>query len=146
MVKKRMTKKEKIKYLKKLDRRKVIIALASFFAVILLVLLSNKTFFRKKYKNNNIVIDIPMFMYYKSDKNNKVVFKTIRKSNYLYEYFNEYLSNLDVFDYYICNNGKTIYYNEDTSLGIYNVDIVDKFGIKTIKIKYDYRDKNNVCG
>ena len=145
-IKKRMTKKEKLKYLKKLDNRKIIVSIVSFFTIILLVLLVNKTFFRKEYRNGNFKIDIPLFMYYYGDEDGTVTFKSIRKSDYLFEYFSEYFTNLENFDYYICNDGDTMYYDDETGSTIHTYYIKDTFGFKTIKIKYSVRDKNNVCG
>ena len=64
-----------------------------------MVFLTNKSFFRKVYKTSDLEINLPFFTYFVSDKENVITFKSLRKSEYLKQYFDEYLSNLKDFDY-----------------------------------------------
>lgn len=112
--------------------------------IIVLVLLCNKTFLRTNYKTDDFQINIPRFTYYVSDKNNTVKFSTLRKSDYLKEYYNEYLEG---FIFYSCAEGNnTFYYNEKTKTLIKEIKIEKKFIVKTIEVTYDSRTPEEVCG
>ena len=123
----------------------ILVLLAIFSIIIVLYLFSNKTFLKKKYINNDIQLDIPMFTYFISDNNNEVTFKTLKKEKYIKEFFDEYLSNLDNYDYYVCKNGNSFYYNENTKTVIKKVDIKKSFILKTIKIKYEKNNIESLC-
>jgi len=129
----------------KKNRKVVFIALLSFVTVVFLLFLANKTFFRTEYNKNRLKIELPIFMYFISDKDKTVTFKTLRKTENINKYFGEYLSNLDKYDYYTCSDGKTFYYNEVTKNIIYDVSITKAFALKTVKIKYDVKDYSEVC-
>lgn len=132
--------------IKKINNRLVFIVILVILTLIFLFFLSNKTFFRNKYSNGKFTINIPIFTYFISDDGNTIIFKTLRKSEYTRSYYDEYLSNLDNYDFYTCSNGKTLYYNSDTKIAIYNIDITKKFALKTIKVNYSIiPDSDRVC-
>ena len=137
------TKKRKISLQRKEDN--LLLAFVGFVFLVLLLLISNKTFFKTSYDNGKIKIDIPAFLYFVNDKDNVITFKTLRKSEYIKEYFDEYLSNLNNYDYYVCGQGKSVYYNEKTNVVIYDIVVRKNIALKTIKINYDIKDPGKVC-
>lgn len=128
-------------------RKKRYIVEAIIIGIVLLIallFLCNRTFLKTTYKNDNIKVDIPRFSYYFNDKDNKVKLLTLRKSDYLKEYYNEYLEG---FIFYSCAKGNnTFYYNQETKTLIKEIKIEKKFAIKTIEITYDSKTPEEVCG
>lgn len=116
----------------------ILVAILLFF---LLILLCNRTFFREEYKTSKIDIDIPLLTFFVKDNDGEIVLKTLRKSAYLREYFDSYLSNLTKYN---CGD-KSFYYNETTRSAIYDISVEKSFAIKTIKIKYANGDANCLC-
>ena len=138
-----VTKKEKKKKLKEMKKLRYAIEtlVVIIITVIMLVLITNKTFFREEYRKDNMKINIPLLTFFVSDKNNEIKLLTLRKSEYVKEYFDDYLSLLDR---YTCGNN-IFYYDEKYNTAIYNVDVEKGFAIKTITIKYDSGDINALC-
>lgn len=128
-------------------RKKRYIIEAIIIGIVLLIsllFLCNRTFLKTTYKNDSIKVDVPRFSYYLNNKDNKVKLLTLRKSEYLKEYYNEYLEG---FDFYSCAEGnKTFYYNEETGTLIKEIKIEKRFAIKTIEITYDSRMPEEICG
>ncbi len=110
-------------------------------SICMIALLLNKTFFREEYETNDFKIKIPMLYYFVSDKDGIIEFKTLRKSDYDREYFDDYLNDLDR---YTCK-GKSFYYDSKNKLAIYNIKVEKKIAIKTIKINYEILDINKIC-
>lgn len=131
--------------IEKRNSKIIIIGISLILALIFLVLLGNKTFFRNVYTNKKLKIELPVFMYFVSDNDNVVTFKTLRKSENVRQYFDEYLTNLKNFDYHNCPNSSSVYYNEKTGIAIEDISVTKGFALKTVKIKYDIRTKDNVC-
>lgn len=127
------------------NRKKVTILLVLVLTLLFFLLLINKTFFRTEYQNHKFKIKIPAFAYFVKDDGSEVTLITLRKSKNVRRYFDEYLSNLDNYDYYSCSDGKTLYYNEKNNNVIYSITVDKKFALKTIKIKYDIKDSKEVC-
>ena len=123
----------------------IILIIILIIFINILYLFSNKTFLRKKYTNNNFELDIPMFTFFVSDKNNEITFKSLRNEYYIDNFFDEYLSNLNDYDYYVCKNGKSIYYNENTKLAINKINIEKHLFVKTIKINYQIKSLERLC-
>ena len=69
------------------------------FSIIMLILLCNRTFFRNNYKNSKINIDLPLLMFFRSDNNNKLVLKTLRKTQYVKDYFDNKLSDMTKYNW-----------------------------------------------
>jgi len=112
--------------------------------LVALLFLCNETFLKTSYKAGGVNVSIPRFSYFVSDKVNTVKLLTLRKSDYLKEYYNEYLEG---FIFYSCAEGNnTFYYNEETKTLIKEITVEKKFAIKTIKITYDRRTPEEVCG
>ena len=111
------------------------------FSIIMLILLCNRTFFRSNYKNSKINIDLPLLMFFRSDKDNKLVLKTLRKSEYVKDYFDETLSRMIRYN---CN-GYSFYYDNKNLYAIYDIDIKKNFAIKTVTIEYASGDANCLC-
>lgn len=118
----------------------VLVGIAFFLSFIF-----NPTFFRTSYKNKNISLDIPLFMYFIKDNNNVITLRTWRKYNYIENYFNNYLSNLDGFSFYECKNGKALYYNESKKFAIEKIELKTKGILKEINIYYDILNSSEVC-
>ena len=111
------------------------------FSAIMLVLLCNRTFFRNNYKNSKINIDLPLLMFFRSDKDNKLVLKTLRKSQYVKEYFDNKLNNLIKYN---CGDYE-FYYDSQNFYAIYNVEVDKNFIMKTVTIEYAAGDANCLC-
>lgn len=141
-------KEEKIskKELREIRKKRYIIEgiIIAVVAIIGLILLCNKTFLSINYKTDKINISIPRFSYFISDTENEVKFATLRKSEYLKEYYNEYLEG---FVFYSCAEGtNTFYYNEQTKTLIKEIEIEKKFALKIVEIEYDARTPEEFCG
>ena len=111
------------------------------FSIIMLILLCNRTFFRNKYKNSKINIDIPLLMFFRSDKDNKLVLKTLRKSQYVKNYFDDELKDMIKYN---CGD-YSFYYDERNFYAIYNIDIKKDFIIKTVTIEYASGNPDCLC-
>ena len=120
---------------------KVELIIIVIFSIIMLILLCNRTFFRTNYKNSKININIPLLLYYKSDDGNRLVLKTLRKSKYIKEYFDDELSH---FTKYYCN-GYTFYYDDENRFAIYDLKIEKDFIVKTVTIDYAVGDSDCLC-
>ena len=82
--------KEELKESRKLKLLTFIeLVVVCIFSIIMLILLCNRTFFTTKYKTSKLHIDIPLMMFYKSDDGNILTLKTLRKSKYVEDFFNE---------------------------------------------------------
>ena len=111
------------------------------FSIIMLILLCNRTFFRSNYKNSKINIDLPLLMFFRSDNNNKLVLKTLRKTQYVRDFFDNKLKEMTKYN---CNNHE-FYYDEENRFAIYSIDIEKKTIIKTVTIEYAASDLNCLC-
>ena len=136
---------EDIKTIKEKNNKKLLknieLIVIVLFSLIMLVLLCNRTFFRNNYKNSKININIPLLMYFKEDKDNKIVLKTLRKTKYLQEYFNDELSTLTQYN---CGN-YTFYYDEVNYFAIYDIKINKNIISKTVTIEYAAGDASCLC-
>ena len=111
------------------------------FSIIMLLLLCNRTFFRNNYKTSKINIDIPLLMFYKSDDGNKLVLKTLRKTEYVRDFFDDKLKNMTLYN---CN-GYSFYYDDNNFYAIYDIDIEKDFVVKTVTISYASGEANCLC-
>lgn len=111
------------------------------FSIIMLILLCNRTFFRTNYKNSKINLNIPLLMFFRSDNDNKLVLKTLRKTQYVKDYFDEKLKSMTKYN---CGDHE-FYYDEINRFAIYSIDIKKKAFIKTISIEYAGADPNCLC-
>jgi hypothetical protein len=114
-------------------------------AFLMIVLLLNKTFFREEYvgstEKGDFKINIPLLYFFVKDEDKVVEFKTLRKSEYDREYFDNYLASLDK---YSCKS-EQFYYDKKYKLAIYDIDIEKNIAVKTIRISYDIFEINDVC-
>lgn len=147
------TTKKSSKYKKLIERYKkrnriieVIIACVIF--VIIFVLACNKTFFKTNYVkeiNNSVIdLDLPMFTYFVDSDDEKIIFKTLRKSSNTRTYFDEFLTSSE-FDLYYCGDNEAYYYNSDGKYFIYDIEVEKKLVVKTITINYSTADVNSFC-
>ena len=111
------------------------------FCIFMLLLLCNRTFFKDRYKTSKIDIEIPLMMYFVKDDGNELMFKTLRKSSYLDEYFESKLINLPR---YTCGSN-VFYYDSEKELAIYDIDIDKTFAIKTVTIRYATGNYDCLC-
>ena len=109
--------------------------------IFMLILLCNRTFFRENYKTDYIDVNIPLLSFFIKDEDNEIVLKTLRKSEYLREYFSSYLSS---FPRYSCGDF-VFYYDNSTNTAIYDISIEKNGIIKTIKINYIHENANVIC-
>lgn len=135
---KKISKKEKER-IRREYKIEVIIVIILF--VFLLILLCNRTFFREQYKTSKISLDIPIFSFFVKDDGKILELKTLRKSQYVKKYFEDYLSTLTRYN---CKN-KIFYYVESTNTIIYDINVEKDFALKTITIKYDNKNPDLIC-
>ena len=117
------------------------ISIIIIIILFLLLLLFNKTFFRENYKSDVVDINIPLLMFFVKDENNEIIFKTLRKSEFLNNYFDAYLSNLSRYD---CGDS-IFYYDDSKKIAIHDIDIKKNIAIKTVKIKYSMGNPDLLC-
>lgn len=132
--KEKIFKSQKVKYI-------VELTVVLIFSLIMLILLCNRTFFRENYKTSKISLDIPLLMFYEKDDGKEIVLKTLRKSQYVKDYFEKELENMTI---YKCEN-TLFYYNDESKTAIYSIDVKKDFAIKTVTIKYAHGDANCLC-
>ena len=136
---------ENIEKIKEKKNRKIVqtleLIVIVIFYVIMLFLLCNRTFFRRNYKTSKININIPLLMFYKKDDGNKLVMKTLRKSQYVKDFFDEELKGMTQYN---CNN-HTFYYDNENHFAIYDIEIDKDFAIKTVTISYATGDADCLC-
>lgn len=144
-INKQLDKASKGKKVKIKKERKLVYAFETavvvLLAVVMLILLCNRTFFRENYKTSKIDLDIPLLTFFVKDEDGEIVFKTLRKSEYVRNYFEANLVNLTKYN---CGNDE-FYYDEQTRTAIYDIVVEKKFVIKTIKVKYAYGDADCLC-
>lgn len=136
-----ITKDSKQEKLENKKRRAFLISILVLITILGFFLLVNKTFFRTKYKNGKFEINLPLFTYFISDKDNELTLKTFKKSETLKQYFEEYLSN---HDYYNCDDGIVIHYNKENS-AIKDINIQKGLIFTKIEIKYDTSLLEDIC-
>lgn len=136
---------ENIEVIKEKKNKKILTKLELIvifvFSIIMLILLCNRTFFRRNYKTSRINIDIPLLMFFKSDSDNKLVLSTLRKTQYVQDFFDEKLNDMTR---YSCN-GYTFYYDDINKYAIYDVKIKKDFIVKTVTINYASGNANCLC-
>ncbi len=115
-----------------------VVIIMSFFMILLLC---NRTFFKEDYTTSKISINIPLMMYFKKDDGNEIVMKTLRKSDYVKNFFDEELNKLTR---YSCGT-HSFYYIDDTHTAIYSIKVEKKFAIKTVRINYAQGDADCLC-
>ena len=120
-----------------------IILVALFFVA------CNKTFLKTNYTkeigSSKISIDLPRFTYYVGTDDEKIVFKTLRKSQYTRRFFENYLET-GPFDVYYCGDTtEPYYYNEEGKYFILGIDVTKKFAVKTITVRYSTVDYDLFC-
>ncbi len=144
---KRISKKELNTYKK---RNFVIEGIILFVVLVLAFLvLCNKTFIHTKYENKvgpaHISINIPRFTYFVSDKDGVITLKTLGKTKFLREFFDEELNDSEVYDLYYCDSEEPYYYNNVGKFFVTKVEVTKKVAVKTIKIHYSTEDYNTFC-
>lgn len=132
--KEKLFKSQRVKYI-------VELSVVLIFSIIMLVLLCNRTFFREDYKTSKISLNIPLLMFFEKDDGKEIVFKTLRKSDYVKEFFD---GELEKMTRYKCAN-TVFYYNDESKTAIYSIDVKKDFAIKTVKIKYAHGDADCLC-
>lgn len=133
----------------KLRKRRIIIETVVVVAIslVLLLLLCNRTFFREEYKTNKVKINIPLLTFFVKDDGEKIVLKTLRKSDYVKEYFEDELANLVKYNCNMKDEDEyfSFYYDEGTRTAIYDVKVEKMFAIKTITIYYGNGSADTLC-
>ena len=146
----------KVKRISKKDlntykKRNFVIEGIILFVVLVLsfFVLSNKTFIHTKYENkigsSKISVNIPRFTYFISDKDGIITLKTLSKTKFVKEFFDEELNNSEIYDLYYCDLENPYYYNNAGNFFITNIEVKKSIAIKTIKIYYSTEDYNTFC-
>ncbi|MBR1385907.1 MAG: hypothetical protein IJ568_03645 [Bacilli bacterium] len=132
--------KNEMKSKRLLRRLEIIIVL--IFIVIMLVLLCNRTFFRNKYKTSKISLSIPTMMFFVKDDGNELVMKTLRKTQYVKEFFAGELQKLTRYN---CD-GYSFYYIDETKTAIYtDIYVTKNHVVKTVTVNYAQGDADCLC-
>ena len=129
--------------------RLVEIVIACVLVLIIFFVMCNKTFLRTEYNakvdNANIKIDLPRFTFFMGQDEEKIVFKTLRKSENTRAFFDDFLES-GRFDVYYCGDSETpYYYDRDGKYFIFSIDVKKKFVIKTVTVNYSTVDKDLLC-
>ena len=128
--------------------RLIEIIIVCVLIVVLFILGCNKTFLKtsytKKVGNSNVTIELPRFTYYIGSDDNKIVFKTLRKSTNTRAFFNDFLDS-EQFDIYYCGDKTPYYYNRQGKYFIYDIEVKKSFGIKTITVNYSTVELDLFC-
>lgn len=140
--------KELLKKYKKRNRL-VEIIIACVIVLILFFVLCNKTFLKTEYTakvdNSNINIDLPRFTFYVGRDEEKIIFKTLRKSENTRAFFEDFLES-GRFDVYYCGDSETpYYYDRDGKYFVLSIDVTKKFAIKTVTVKYSTVELDLFC-
>ena len=126
----------------KIALRRLEIIVVVILSIFMLILLCNRTFFRDKYKSSKITLNIPTMMFFIKDDGNELVMKTLRKSDYVKEFFAGELQNLTRYN---CD-GYSFYYIDESNTAIYTDILVTKKGIvKTVTVNYAKGDHDCLC-
>ena len=144
---KRMSKNELNTYKK---RNFVVEGIVLFVVLVrVVVVVSNKTFINTKYENKvgaaHISVNIPRFTYFVSDKDGVITLKSIGKTKFLREFFDEELNDSEVYDLYYCDSEEPYYYNNVGKFFVTKVEVTKRIAVKTIKIYYSTEDYNTFC-
>lgn len=119
------------------------------FAMLVIILVSNKTFLKTEYSEKidktTIRFKIPRYTYFKERTENKLVFRTIKKSEQTENYYKSYLGNTNFFHILLCENKEIIYYNPEQNFGLYNLEVSKKGMVKTIKLNYTTLKEEEAC-
>ena len=115
-----------------------VVIIMSFFMILLLC---NRTFFKEEYTTSKISINIPLMMYFKKDDGNEIIMKTLRKSDYVKEFFDGELNKMTRYN---CGT-HSFYYDDTTNTAIYSIDVEKNFAIKTVRIKYVQGSADCLC-
>ena len=143
----RMSKKELNTY----KKRNFVIEGIILFIVLMLafLVLCNKTFIHTKYEHKiggvKVSVNIPRFTYFVSDKDGVITLKTLGKTKFVKEFFDEELNNSEIYDLYYCETDKPYYYNNVGKFFITDIEVKKNVAIKTIKIYYTTEDYNTFC-
>ena len=108
-----------------------------------------KTSYTKKVGNSTIEISLPRFTYYISSDEEKIIFKTLRKSENTRKFFDDFLADGVTngnFDVYYCGESDTpYYYSSQGKYFIYNIEVEKTFAIKTITVNYTTVELDVFC-
>lgn len=126
--------KQKIKYA-------IEITIIIIFSLIMILLLCNRTFFKEEYKTSKISLNIPLLTYFIKDDGEEIELKTLRKSQYVKDFFENELYNMTRYN---CANN-SFYYIDESNTAIYSIDVTKNFAVKTIKIKYAQGNVDCLC-
>lgn len=144
---KRISKKELNSY----KKRNFVIEGIILFIVLMcsFYILCNRTFLHTKYEykigSSNISVNIPRFTYFISDKDGIITLKTLSKTKFVKEYFDEELNDSEIYDLYYCDLDMPYYYNNIGKYFITKIEVKKNIAIKTIKIYYSTEDYNTFC-
>ena len=108
-----------------------------------------KTSYTKKIGNSTIELSLPRFTYYVSSDNEKIIFKTLRKSENTRKFFDDFLAegaDNGKFDVYYCDDEETpYYYSSQGKYFISDIKVEKTFAIKTITVSYSTVELDLFC-
>lgn len=129
------------------------IIIACVIVLIVFFVACNQTFlmtsYTKKIGNSTIELSLPRFTYYISSDNEKVIFKTLRKSENTRAFFEDFLAegvDAGKFDVYYCDDSDTpYYYSSQGKYFITDIKVEKTFAIKTITVNYTTIELDLFC-
>ena len=90
---------------------------------------------------SKINIKIPMLMFFTKDDGNEIVLKTLRKTKYVQQYFDDRLMNMTRYN---CD-GYSFFYDDSKQTAIYSITVDKSFVMKTVKITYAQGNADCLC-
>lgn len=117
--------------------------------IVLVILVFNKSFFKRNFTVENdkgsIEIKMPLFTYYKAEKDNEYTFKSIKRKQKLLNHFEKEFNGPN-YTIYTCANHKTpIHFNNKFNFFVYDIKVEGKGFVKTIKFSTGQATFNKVC-
>ena len=82
-----------------------------------------------------------MLIYFEKDDGNEIVLKTLRKTKYVQDFFD---NELEKYTRYSCG-GNSFYYIEQSNTAVYKIDVTKDFAIKTVRISYAQGNADCLC-
>lgn len=119
------------------------------FFIVLVILLFNKSFFKRNFvvenDKGNIEINLPLFTYYKKEKDNEYTFKSIKRKQKILNHLEKEFNGPNYTIYTCANHARPIHFNNKFNFFVYDIKVEGKGFVKTIKFSTGQSTFNKVC-
>lgn len=117
--------------------------------IVLVILIFNKSFFRRNFSvqndKGNIEITLPLFTYFKGEKDNVYTFATIKKKQKLLNNLEKEFNGSDYTIYTCANHDTPIHFNNKNNFFVYDIEVKGKGLVKELKFSVGQATFNKVC-